>query len=151
MHKTVFVQILAIVLIVGGYFLIDFNSLYTKYFRNDVSYTLQNKNCDLHNNACEVVVGDETFILEVFPKDIPLMKKLRFQLKTSKELSNLALKIYATNMSMGEFNLKFKQIGDNVYEAKGMLPTCIVGNMIWNADLKLSNDVGARFSFQTGI
>ena len=93
------------------------------------------------------------FELEVFPKDIPLMQNLKFKLKSSNEnLENISLNIYATNMFMGYFNLKFENLGGGLYETKGTLPTCPVGNMQWNADIelnKISERIGARFQFQT--
>lgn len=152
MNKTVFSSILIIILIVGGYFFIDFNFLYNKYFKTQIEYISQNKNCDLHKSACEITSKDtQKFTLEVFPKEIPLMKPLTFKLTTSKEYDNLSLNIYSTNMFMGEFDLKFKKIGQNSYEAQGTLPTCSVGNMKWNADLKTTKKDGVRFTFKTDI
>ena len=153
MNRILFIQLLVITAIVGGYFFVDFNKLYNS-FRGEVQFSVQDKSCDLHKSECEVIVQDGTkFKLEVFPKEIPLMKELKFQLKSSdKNLDDLTLRIYATNMFMGYFNLKFQNLGNGIYEAKGTLPTCPVGNMKWNADIeldKLSERIGARFQFQT--
>jgi len=153
MNKTLLVQIFVIVSIVAGYFLIDFNKVYN-YFKGEVKYTVQDNSCDLHKSACTIVLEDgKEFTLEVFPKEIPLMKNLTFKLKSSeKNLENISLNIYATNMFMGYFDLKFKNLGNGLYEAKGTLPTCPVGNMKWNADIsleKINQRVGARFQFQT--
>ncbi|MFK2823540.1 hypothetical protein [Arcobacter sp. YIC-80] len=153
MNKTLLVQIFVIASIVAGYFLIDFNKVYN-YFKGEVKYTVQDNSCDLHKSACTIVLEDgKEFTLEVFPKEIPLMKNLTFKLKSSeKNLENISLNIYATNMFMGYFDLKFKNLGNGLYEAKGTLPTCPVGNMKWNADIsleKINQRVGARFQFQT--
>jgi len=153
MSKTLIIQILVITSIVVAYFLIDFNKMYNS-FRGEVQYTLQDKNCNLKKSPCEIIAKDGTkFELEVFPKDIPLMENLKFKLKSSNEnLENISLNIYATNMFMGYFNLKFENLGGGLYETKGTLPTCPVGNMQWNADIelnKISERIGARFQFQT--
>ncbi len=150
MYKHLFLQIFVVLAIVCGYFFIDFNKIYNEYFKKDVIYSLQDKNCDLHKSSCKITLpNNQSFELEVFPKDIPLMQNLRFQIKTSqKDLENLSLNIYATNMFMGDFFLKFKSLGDGIYEAKGTLPTCPVGGMKWNADLN-TGKYGARFQFQT--
>ncbi len=153
MNKTLFIQLAVIITIVAAYFLIDFNKVY-KYFQGEVKYTVQDTNCDLHKSACKVVLEDgKEFTLEVFPKDIPLMKNLKFKLVSSEEnLEKISLNIYATNMFMGYFDLKFQNIGNGVYEAIGTLPTCPVGNMMWNADIsleKMNERTGARFQFQT--
>lgn len=153
MNKTLFLQIFVIASIVGAYFFIDFNKVYAS-IKGDVSYSLQDKTCDLHKEACEITIKDGTkFTLEVFPKDIPLMKNIIFKVKSSKkDLKDLKLNIYATNMFMGDFFLDLKALGNGLYETKGTLPTCPVGKMQWNADLKiekLTQDIGARFQFQT--
>ena len=153
MNKTLIVQVVVIASIVAGYFLIDFNKVYT-YFKPKVDYKVQNSKCDLHNGPCEIIVNkDQKFSLEVFPKSIPLMKELTFRLKTTKEIKDdFTLNIYATNMFMGYFNLKFNRVEKGVYEAKGTLPTCPVGNMKWNADIEfgsLMNPWGLRYKFQT--
>ncbi|WP_419770334.1 MAG: hypothetical protein ACNI3C_00635 [Candidatus Marinarcus sp.] len=146
-------QVCIVVAIVAGYFLIDFNSLYNS-FRGEGEFTLQNKECSLKESPCSVQLPDGTqFELEIFPKDIPLMKPLTFKLKSSnKELTDLKLRIYATNMMMGTFELTFINNGNGEYSTNGVLPTCPVGGMKWNADVELSKFnkiVGARYQFET--
>jgi len=153
MNKTLLVQIFVIASIVGAYFFIDFNKVYNS-LRGEVEYVTQNTNCDLHKSPCEITTKDGTkFTLEVFPKEIPLMENLKFKLTSSNDkLENLKINIYATNMFMGYFNLKFENLGNGIYEANGTLPTCPVGNMQWNADIeldKITQRTGARFQFQT--
>ncbi len=147
MKKIPFIPILIILVIVLGYFFINFTSLYNS-FSPKIDYKTQAKTCDLHKGSCEISLGKgQKISLEIFPKNIPLMKTLRFKITSTKELKNLpTLKIYATNMFMGEFKLKFKKIKDKIYQAKVILPTCSVGGMKWNADIKVSS-LGARFQF----
>lgn len=149
MNKTLFFQIIIIISIVSAYFLIDFNKVYS-YFKGETLYFSQNKDCDLHKTSCEITLdNNEKYELEVFPKEIPLMQNLKFRLKSSKkDLKELKINIYATNMFMGYFNLKLKNLGNGIYEANGTLPTCPVGNMKWNADIELVTK-GVRFNFQT--
>ena len=55
-------------------------------------------------------------------------------------------------MNMGTQKIKLKKVNDNEYESNVILPTCIRGNMQWNADIvmdKLSHRVGAKFKFKT--
>lgn len=153
MNKTLIIQIVVILTIVLGYFFIDFNKLYNS-LRGEVKYSVQSSNCDLHKTACEVITTDGTkFELEVFPKNIPLMQTLTFKLKsTNQNLNNPKISIYATNMFMGQFDLQFKNMGNGLYEAQGILPTCPIGNMQWNADIeinKINERIGARFQFET--
>lgn len=153
--KALFIQVLIVVVIVTSYFLIDFNSIYNS-LRGDSELISQNKECSLREGPCEVTIQDGTkFTLEIFPKDLPLMKPLKFKVTSSnKDLKDLKLKIYATNMMMGEYILSLKEKEDGTYETIGTLPTCPVGFMKWNADIevpKINKIIGAKFKFETDI
>lgn len=151
--KNTIVMIFLVATIVGGYFFVDFNKLFND-ARGDVKFVLQSDDCDLHKGPCKISLEDgSSFNLEVFPKDIPLMKPIKFKITSEnydKEIITLA--IYAKNMNMGIQKVKLKKINDNSYESNVILPTCIRGNMQWNADIvmdKLSHRVGAKFKFKT--
>lgn len=153
--KSIILQLGVVLLLVTSYFLIDFNKIYQS-FKGEVKFTTQSEECDLHKSACTIKIQDGTsFILSVEPKNIPLMQELKFTIKSNNEnLKDLMLSIYATNMFMGEFNLPIKNLGNGNYEATGILPTCPVGNMQWNADIvikKATENIGARFQFKTDI
>ena len=147
---------IAIVLvIVIGYFFIDFNTLYQS-FKGKAEFVTQEQTCDLHQTSCDITLQDGTILeLEITPKTIPLMEKMQFSIKSNNpNLKNLNLNIYATNMFMGDFNLPIKNLGDGNYEAFVTLPTCPVGDMLWNAEIrveKLNKTIGARFQFKTDI
>ena len=152
--KSAILQVVVVLFIVVGYFLIDFSSLYQS-FKGEAQFITQDSSCDLHQSSCTVKIQDgTTFELEINPKSIPLMKSIKFRIKSNKtDLKDLYLNIYATNMFMGDFNLPIKNLGNGNYEAVGTLPTCPVGNMIWNADIrieKINKTIGARFQFKTG-
>ncbi|RXJ87835.1 hypothetical protein [Arcobacter sp. CECT 8985] len=153
--KSIIFAIAGITAIVLGYFLIDFNALYQS-LKGETKYITQDTKCDLHKQSCSIKIQDgTTFELSINPKSIPLMKPLKFSIKSNNpNLKDLTLNIYATNMFMGEFNLHLKNLGNGNYETIGTLPTCPVGDMKWNADIKidkLSKSIGARFKFKTGI
>lgn len=154
MNKTIIIQLGIIFSIVGGYFFIDFNALLAK-IQGEGNYVVQDKNCDLHKSPCSITSEDGvTYTLEVFPKTIPLMQELNFTLKTTQPVKDLTFKIYATNMFMGEFVFDLKKQSNGEYRAKGMLPTCPIGDMQWNADITkstLTQKIGARFQFKTDI
>lgn len=153
--KALFIQVLLVIVIVVGYFLIDFNSIYNS-LRGDGEFITQSKECSLRKGPCEIIIQDGTKLtLEIFPKDLPLMTPLKFKVTSSKkEIKDLKLKIYATNMMMGEYILSLKIKKDGTYETQGTLPTCPVGFMKWNADIeipKINKIIGARFKFETDI
>lgn len=147
------ISVIAVFAIAGGYFLIDFNALYQS-LKGEAKFITQDTTCDLHQSSCSITIQDGTeFELSVEPKTIPLMTPLTFSLKSNKnDLEDVSINIYATNMFMGEFNLVLKNLGDGNYQAIGTLPTCPVGDMQWNADIrveKLNETIGARFQFKT--
>ena len=151
--KNIFLMFLLVTAIIGGYFFIDFNTLAND-VRGEVKFVSQNNNCDLHEGPCKISLEDGTsFNLEVFPKEIPLMKPVRFKITSEKyNENNIVLEVYAKNMNMGTQNIKLEKIKENEYESTVILPTCIRGNMKWNADIildKLSHRVGAKFKFKT--
>jgi hypothetical protein len=151
--KSAIFQIGVVLFVVIGYFLIDFSSLYQS-FKGEAKFITQASNCDLHESSCTIEIQDGTkFELEINPKSIPLMQSIKFSIKSNKtDLNELYLNIYATNMFMGDFNLPIKNLGNGNYEAIGTLPTCPIGDMKWNADIrieKLDKIIGARFQFKT--
>lgn len=148
-------QLVLVVVLVSTYFMVDFNKLYIE-LRGEGEFIAQDKNCDLHLTPCSITIQDGTkFTLEIMQKDIPLMENLTFKVTSSNpNLQGLSLRVYATNMMMGEFNFALKNLGDGNYETTGMLPTCPVGDMKWNADIEmgsLTKLIGARFQFETDI
>lgn len=153
--KSTILAICIVLVIVIGYFLIDFNKIYQS-FKGEANFITQNTNCDLHNSSCEIKIQDGTiFELEILPKTIPLMEEIIFSIKSNNHnLKDLKLNIYATNMYMGELTLSIKNLGNGNYEAIGTLPTCPIGDMLWYAEIrveKIDKTIGARFHFKTDI
>ena len=143
-----------ILCLVYAYFLINSSDIY-KWYVGNTDFIKQNKNCDLQKEACSVTLKDGSNItLSINPHPIPLMKPIELTLKTKNiNLDKLKLKIYATNMNMGLIEKTFNKISKNTYKGKITLPTCIVGNMIWNVNIianKPTKSLGATFEFQTG-
>ena len=144
------VGILAIVL---AYFLIDFNAVLQS-LKGEAKFIVQDEKCDLKESSCLVKIQDgTTFELDIDPRTIPLMKAIKFKVKSNNhELKGLHLNIYATNMMMGELNTPLKNLGNGNYESIVTLPTCIAGKMHWNTDIrveKFNETIGARFQFKT--
>jgi len=153
--KNTIIQISIVVVVIIGYFSIDFSALYQS-FKGQAQFITQNSSCNLHKGPCKIEIQDgTTFELSIFPNTIPLMEPLTFKIKSNKsDLKELSINIYATNMFMGDFILPLKNLGNGNYEASGTLPTCPVGDMRWNADIrikKLTKTIGARFQFKTDI
>jgi len=151
--KNSVVMVLLVISMVVGYFSIDFDSLMS-YEQKDVKFTTQNSDCDLHEGPCKIELENKSsFELLVGEKEIPLMKPVKFTITTKNyHKETLPLNIYALNMNMGIQNFTFKKVKENVYESNVILPTCIRGNMNWNAEIILdsvSEKVGAKFQFKT--
>ncbi len=146
-YALLFAQILAIGALIGG-FLFDFDEFFSK----DLHAISQNPTCNLSQKSCDIVLEKNKKInLSILPLGIPLMKNLDFIAQTKNINANiLHVKIYATNMQMGTFKFELKKVGENLYKGVGMLPTCIVGGMNWNADISGDGFENiARFNFKT--
>ena len=153
-NKKFFTFLLLEILLVLGilaYFFIDSSMIY-KYIYGDVTFYQSSKHCDLHVKSCSVDIPQFGSIqLDIEPKTIPLMKPLTFTVTLSKELheDELNLHIYATNMNMGFYDVKMKKISKNSYQAKTTLSSCVVGGMIWRAEIALNHKSGGFFIFKT--
>ena len=152
-YKILLVEIIA-VLAVGAYFFIDSSDIYRWYVGNTDFVKLPKEECDLHVKECSITLKDGSKItLEIIPKSIPLMKPITFKAKTEGiELNSLEVKVYATNMNMGFHEFLLKKTAKNLYTGSVTLPTCVVGNMIWDANIivnKPTKSIGAIFEFQT--
>ncbi len=145
------VQILAIILIVS-FFLIDFERL--GIFEKNYNFVTQNDKCDLTKNPCTITLNKtQKITLSISPKGIPLMKPLNVLVKAKNIKEDfLNIKFYATNMDMGVHKLSLKRTNNDTFNTSAMLPTCITGGMIWNADITSGSflqNKAARFSFKT--
>lgn len=143
-----------ILCIICAYFLISSSDIYRWYVGN-TNFIKQDKNCDLQKEACSVILEDGSdIILSINPRPIPLMKPIELTVKTKGiNLDNLKLKVYATNMNMGLIEKSLSKTTKNIYKGKITLPTCIVGNMIWDVNIianKPTKSIGATFEFKTG-
>lgn len=155
--KIIIFSIIQICILFGLIFIIfiDKNKILNLFENENLYYEMSN-NCDLRKTSCKVDIDENTTLeLDIKPREIPLMKNLTFSLKTKNiNAQNLNMKIYATNMDMGVFPFKFSQQANNNYKANGILPTCIIGGMIWKAEIKIQQKTKnqiAVFSFKTDI
>lgn len=141
--------------VVFGLIFIDGNTL-ERWFSKEVDFAHQSQECDLRATPCSILLADgATMELTISPQHIPLMTPLSFSLRTTGiEEQELPLKIYATNMDMGIHRFVFKKQEEGLYKASGVLPTCLVGNMRWHAEVTLEKlfqekYIGGRFHFKT--
>ncbi len=143
---------IAIISLVAAFFLVDFDAL----FGDEIDFVDPNPPCDLRDRTCTVVLNkNQKVSLNISPKGIPLMKPLSFTVEAKGVQTNtLEIKIYAINMEMGTHKLTLRRTKGDRFEGKQILPTCIVGGMIWNADIRSSSfkdNKGVRFTFKTKI
>lgn len=133
-----------VVFVVASFFIFD----YSKFLEQNTY--IRAKNCNLKLSSCKVKIDTKEIEFEINPKNIPLMKTLSFRAKTNFDTDKLILKIQATNMDMGKFEFILEKIDKNTFQGSGILPTCVVGNMIWEAKLLPKNSkIGSIYYFQT--
>lgn len=150
--KLLIVEIIAVAC-VAFYVLIDAHDIY-KWWVGDTHFVKASSTCNLHQSSCSVSLKNDSLAeFDISPKPIPLMKPLKFRAVLQNiDLPHIELTLFATNMNMGLHTFKLYAKERGVYEGEGMLPTCVVGNMIWQANLIIntpSESLGAVFTFQT--
>lgn len=138
---------------ITSYFLLDSHDVY-RWWVGKTDFTTAPSKCNLHISECTFALkNDLNLTFDISPKPIPLMEPLQFRAYIEGiELPYIEVKLFATNMNMGFHTFKLTAVKPGLYEGEGMLPTCIVGNMIWQANLIIntaSQSIGATFYFQT--
>ncbi len=146
-----FVLEIAVLSTILAYFFIDSSDIY-RWYAGSTNFSKQNKLCDLHKSSCEVILKDGSIVkLDINPKNIPLMKPIKLTIITKNiNLKTLSLQLFAMNMNMGFIKKDLKKIAKNRYEASVILPSCIIGGMIWNANIivnKPTKSLGAIFEW----
>lgn len=149
--KLLFIETL-IVGLVAAYFLIDSHDVY-RWWAGNTKFVIV-KECNPNTEHCEATLTDTSLLtLDIEPKPIPLMKTITFRVTLENTtLPFIEATLFATNMNMGLHTFKLFSKGNGLYEGEGMLPTCIVGNMIWQTNIvinKPTQSIGATFFFQT--
>jgi len=140
------------VLLIAAYVLIDASDVYA-WWVGDTDFTYSLTPCNLHQSTCSVNLKDGTLLsFDIEPKNIPLMQPLHFKVTTNTNLAYIELKLFATNMNMGFHSVTLKPTSAGVYEGEGLLPTCMMGGMLWQANVILNErdkSLGAIFTFKT--
>lgn len=150
--KLLIIEIIAVIC-VAVYVLIDAHDIY-RWWVGDTHFVKAPSTCNLHQSSCTVLLKENIVAqFDITPKPIPLMKPLKFRVILQNiHLPYIELTLFATNMNMGLHTFKLYSKEEGVYEGEGMLPTCVVGNMLWQANLIInssSESLGAVFYFQT--
>jgi hypothetical protein len=151
-YKLLILEIIALSLLCA-YFFIDSSNIY-RWYAGSTTFVKQDVNCNLHNTPCKVVLKDgSTVTLSIYPKNIPLMKPLKFSVKAKGiKLGKLQLKIFAINMNMGLTKTTLIKIKPNLFEGNVTLASCVKGGMKWEANIianKFQKSLGATFKFKT--
>lgn len=113
--------------------------------------------CDLKTDVCREVLSDGSEIeFSITPKNIPIMKPLKFNLEIKNSdinIEKIEFKIFGTNMDMGLYSFKLAKESNksdkSSYIGTGLIPSCVV-DMKWEGDLiidKKSEKVGVKFEF----
>ena len=150
--KLLIIEIIAVIC-VAVYVLIDAHDIY-RWWVGDTHFVKAPSTCNLHQSSCTVLLKENIVAqFDITPKPIPLMKPLKFRVILQNiHLPYIELTLFATNMNMGFHTFKLYAKGNGLFVGEGMLPTCVVGNMIWQANLVIETSqqsLGAIFLFQT--
>lgn len=107
-------------------------------------------NCDIQKGPCEKKVADTKVILEVLPKPVRAMRDLTFRVTVAdhgKLSASPYIDLNMPAMDMGPNQVLLKDLGDGVFEGRGVIVRCMSGRRTWRARITLPDLGRADFIF----
>ncbi len=104
---------------------------------NRVQLPLQ-QDCRVNQQECQVqLTSGQTISLSITPFNAKPMTPLSVNLNGTK-IDNASISISGVNMTMPGFPTSLKAIKKDKYQAETALAICILGEMLWQADLTVT-------------
>jgi hypothetical protein len=107
-------------------------------------------NCDIQKGACEKIVAGTRITLEIHPRPVKAMRDLTFKV-TVADFGKLSASPYIDlnmpAMDMGPNQVALKDLGEGVFEGRGVIVRCRSGRKTWRARIVLPNLGRADFVF----
>ncbi|MDR0407499.1 MAG: hypothetical protein LBH45_01070 [Campylobacteraceae bacterium] len=148
MLKKVLVFVV-LILVALGIFLFQSGKIY-HFLQKDITFYEAQTECDLHINSCEAVLKDGRSIIFDIDKPFKAGEEMNFSIQAGDFKDNeLLAQIYGLNMNMGIFEYSLAKTGENNFQGKALLPTCMSGKMNWKINIISKKDnVGASFMLE---
>jgi hypothetical protein len=107
-------------------------------------------NCDIQKGPCEKVVAATKVTLDILPKPVKAMHDLTFRVTVAdpgkmSEMPYINLNMPA--MNMGTNKVLLKDLGQGVFEGRGVIVRCMSGRRTWRARITFPNLGRADFIF----
>ncbi|WP_392339996.1 hypothetical protein [Moritella marina] len=104
---------------------------------NSVQLPLQ-QDCRVNEQACQVqLTPEQTITLSITPFNAKPMTPLSVNLNGTK-IEHASVTINGVNMTMPGFPTTLDTVDENTYQAETALAICILGEMLWQADLTIT-------------
>ena len=107
-------------------------------------------NCDIQKGLCEEIVGGTRITLEVSPRPVRAMRDLTFKV-TVADFGRLSasphIDLNMPAMDMGPNRVMLEDLGQGVFEGRGVIVRCRSGRKTWRARITLPNLGRADFIF----
>lgn len=99
-----------------------------------------NAHCDLRQQACAVALPNGGSVtLSVTPKDIPLLKPLQLEVRTSDiTATGVDIDFVGIGMDMGYNHVPLEQTAQTQFQGKALLPVCVRTKMQWEARVTIT-------------
>ena len=106
-------------------------------------------NCDIQNSACTQTLEGIEVTLDVMPKPVKAMTDLIFNVVISGDYSGKApyIDLNMPAMDMGPNRVMLKDLGQGVFEGRGVIVRCRSGRKTWRARVILPDLGRADFIF----
>jgi hypothetical protein len=106
-------------------------------------------NCQAHEGACTLPLGQETVTLEITPRPVTAMQDSTFTVKISGNQPAQApyIDLGMPAMKMGPNRVQLKAAGEGTYSGKGVIVRCKSGRRTWFANVIVPGAGEAKFIF----
>lgn len=110
--------------------------------------------CDLHQEPCTLRFADgQQVTFSIQPHPVKVMEPLILEVETSYEAPwSVEVDFKGVDMNMGFNRPALKKVDEGRYTGETMLPTCVRGQMVWEANVLIRTAEGyhaAPYRFTT--
>jgi hypothetical protein len=105
--------------------------------------------CDIQQGACTKDLDGMSLTLDILPKPVKAMKKLKFRVTLSggKVTAAPYIDLGMPGMDMGPNRVELRLVKDNGYEGEGVIVRCPSGRRTWKARVTLPEVGEVEFLF----
>jgi len=105
--------------------------------------------CSIDQGSCTKLAGNREVIFDISPKPVRVMKEVTFIVHVigRNVAPTLLLDLSMPGMYMGRNEVVLKKRPDGAYVGKGVLPRCLSGKRLWQAEIDIAGTGKVSYRF----